>query len=308
MTSTTSPINPALSVEATPPSLRRRVSWGAIFAGAIVTVVVAMMLNILGVAVGAGTVNLAQGSTPSAANFGIGTGIWLVLANLIALAIGAYVAAHLSGVTERDDAAFHGLSVWALATLIAAVLLGSLAGSVVSTVGSSAASIVGGTASGIGSLASGAGEIAARTAAPNAAQSTVQQFIDRAKNALTSPQDDPARMTSDQRKAEIARLVGQSISAGTLSQPDSDRLAALVAAETGTTTDQAKTHIQQVEQQAKEEIQKAKATAQQAADAAAHATSVAAFWIFGSLLLGAIVAVLAASGGTRVSHLYRDRS
>jgi CHASE3 domain sensor protein len=115
-------------------------------------------------------------------------------------------------------------------------------------------------------------------------------------------------MTSDQRKAEIARLVGQSISAGTLSQPDSDRLAALVAAETGTTTDQAKTHIQQVEQQAKEEIQKAKATAQQAADAAAHATSVAAFWIFGSLLLGAIVAVLAASGGTRVSHLYRDRS
>lgn len=308
MISTTSHASPALSVETAPPSLRRRVSWGAIFAGAIVAVVVSMALNLLGVAIGASTVNLAQGSTPSAASFGIGSGIWLVLSNLIALAIGAYVAAHLSGVTEHGDAALHGLSVWALATLIAAALLGSLAGSVVSTVGSGAASIVGGTASGIGSLARGVGGVAARPSSPGALQSTAQELIDRAKSALMSPQGDPAQMTSDQRKAEVARLIGQGISHGTLSPPESDRLAALVAAETGTTPEQAKARIQQVEQQAQEEIQQTKAKARQAADATAHATSVAAFWIFGSLLLGAIVALLAASAGARAPHLYEGRS
>ncbi len=308
MSSTTATLNHDLSVEAAPPSLRRRVSWGAIFAGGIVAVVVAITLNMLGVAIGASTVNLAQGSTPSAASFGIGTGIWLVVSNLIALAIGAYVAAHLSGVTERGDAALHGLSVWALATLIAAVLLGSLAGGLVSTISSGAASLVGGTASGIGSLVGGAGSIAARTTSPSTVQSTAQQLIDRAKSALTSPQGDPAQMTSDQRKAEIARLIGQGISNGTLSPPDSDRLAALVAAETGTTPDQAKARIQQMEKQAKEELQQAKAKAQQAADTAAHATSVAAFSLFGSLLLGAIVAVLAASAGARVPYLYRGSS
>lgn len=303
MSSTTAIENRALPIEAAPPSLRRRVSWGAIFAGAIVAVVVSMTLNMLGVAIGASTVNLAQGSTPSAASFGIGTGIWLLLSNLIALAIGAYVAAHLSGVTERADAALHGLSVWALATLIAAVLLGSVAGGVVSALGSGVASIVGGTASGIGSLAGGAGGIAARTTSPSTLQSTAQQLVDRARSALTSPRGDPAQMTSDQRKAEIARLIGQGIRNGTLSPPDSDRLAALVAAETGTTPDQAKARIQQMESQAKEEIRQAEAKAQQAADAAAHATSVAAFSIFGSLLLGAIVAVLAASAGARETYL-----
>ncbi len=309
MTSTTA-VNPALSVEAeaAPPSLRRRVSWGAIIAGAIVAVVVSITLNTLGVAVGASAVNLAQGSTPSAASFGVGTGVWLVLSNLIALAIGAYVAAHLSGVAERSDAALHGLSVWALATLIAAVLLGSVAGGVVSTIGSGAASIVGGTVSGMGSLLGGAGGIVARTTSPSTLQSTAQQLIDRAKSALTSPRGDPAQMTSDQRKAEIARLIGQGISNGTLSPPDSDRLAALVAAETGTTPDQAKARIDQMQQQAKEEMQQAEAKARQAADTAAHAASVAAFSIFGSLLLGAIVAVLAASAGARVPHVYRSSS
>lgn len=307
MSSTNVSVDPALAVEAAPPSLRRRVSWGAIFAGAMIAAVISMALNLLGIAIGTGAVDLTQGSTPSAASFGIGSGIWLVLSNLIALAIGAYVAAHLSGVTERADAALHGLSVWALATLIAAVLLGSLAGGVVSTISSGAASIVGGTASGIGGLAKGVGDVAARTSAPGTLQSAASQLIDRAQSALMSPQGAPAQMSPDQRKAEIARLIGQDISQGTLSAADSDRLAALVAAETGTTPDEAKARIQQTEQQVREQLQQAKAKAQQVADTAAHATSVAAFWVFGSLVLGAIVAVLAASAGARVPHLERGR-
>ncbi len=81
-------------------ALRRRVSWGAIFAGAILTVTISLALNVLGVAIGANMIDVAQGSTPSAASFGIGGGIWLLVSNLLALAFGAYAAARLSGATE----------------------------------------------------------------------------------------------------------------------------------------------------------------------------------------------------------------
>jgi|GEM_PF-3922564 len=36
-----------------PPALRSRISWGAVFAGAIVAVALGTMLNILGAAIGA---------------------------------------------------------------------------------------------------------------------------------------------------------------------------------------------------------------------------------------------------------------
>ena len=53
------------------------------------------------------------GSTPGASSFGIGAGIWLLVANLIGLAVGGYVAARLSGTADSTDSVLHGLSVWA---------------------------------------------------------------------------------------------------------------------------------------------------------------------------------------------------
>ncbi len=304
MTSMAYPDDPARAVErGGPPALRRRVSWGAIFAGAILTVTVSLALNVLGIAIGTNMVDVAQGSTPSAASFGIGGGIWLLVSNLIALAVGAYAAAHLSGVTERGDAGLHGLSVWALSTLLAVLVLGSLTGGAVSTVGSGLSSVVGGAANGVGHLASAAGGQATQRTSTGTLQSTAQQLVDRAQSALTAPQGNPSGMTSDQRKAEIARLVGQRISGGNLSQQDSDRLAALVAAETGMSPDEAKARVQDVEHQAEQTVQQAKDQATRAADAAAHAASVGAYWAFGTLLLGAIVAALAAATGVRKPYV-----
>ena len=109
------------------PALPPRVSWGAILAGSVIAVMVGLMLNILGVAVGVTAIDAVEGDTPSASTFGIGAGIWLLVSNLIGIAVGAYAAARLSGTADRTDATLHGVGVWAIGSLLSAVLVGNLA-------------------------------------------------------------------------------------------------------------------------------------------------------------------------------------
>lgn len=283
---------------------RRRVSWGAIFVGTILAIVVSITLNTLGGAIGANLVDATQHSTPQTSTFGIAGGVWLLVTNLISLAIGAYAAARLAGSVDRGDAALHGLAVWATATLLAVLLVGNLAGRAVSTAGAGLSSVMGSVASGAGNAASAAGREAANRTDNSSLRSLAEQATERARNALTAPDGEPAQMNSDQRKAEIGRLVGQRVTSGPLRQEDADRLVALVAAEGGITPDEARARIQQVEQQAQSAMQEAETKARQAADATAKAASIAGYWIFASLLIGAIVAGVAARAGARPDLTY----
>lgn len=288
------------------PSLRSRISWGSIFAGAVIAVSVGAMLNTLGAAIGANMVDATQAATPDATTFGIGGGIWFLVSNLIGMGVGAYAAARLSGTADSTDGTLHGLATWATTTIFTALLVGSIASSAVSTLGSGLSSVLGSTASGIGSAVSAVGGEASERTSNGALQSITQQAVDRARNALTATGGDPAQMNSDQRKAEIGRLIGQRVTDGQLPQQDSDRLVNLVAAEAGISPEEARTRVQQTEQQAQQALQQAEQQAREAADAAATAASVAAYWAFGNLLLGAIVAVIGARAGTRALATARD--
>ncbi|KAA2212441.1 hypothetical protein F0Q34_15440 [Pseudoroseomonas oryzae] len=275
-------------------------SWGAVLAGTAIAVVVGAGLNILGVAVGANLVDAAARDTPDAATFGIGGGVWMVVSHLIGLGLGAYVAARLSGTSDRTDGLLHGLAMWATATILAGMLLGSLASSALHTAGSTLSGVFGGAASGVGSLASAAGgEVADRTS-NDALQSTAQSAIDRLQNALAGTgTGDPAQMNSDQRRAEIGQIAARRITEGELPQGDRDRLTALIAAEGGISQEEAQNRVQQVEQQTQQRLQEAEEQARQAADSAATAAAAAAYWTFALLLLGAIVSAIAARLGTR---------
>jgi len=276
-----------------------RISWGAVLAGTVIAVVVGAGLNILGAGLGANLVDATAGDTPSASSFGIGAGIWMLASHLIGLGFGAYVAARLSGTADRTDGMLHGLAMWATAVLVAGFLVGSAASSVVSTATSGIASMIGSTAQGLGNVAgAAAGEAADRTDT-NTVRSLTQSAIDRARDALTASNADPAAMSSDQRKAEIGRLVGRRITDGNLSQQDQDRLVALVAAEGGMSQDEARARIGQAEQQAQQTVQQAEQQAREAADAAATAAATGAYWVFALLVLGAIAAMLGARAGTR---------
>src|SRR3954454_11669936 len=172
------------------PALPPRISWGAVFAGGVVAVAVGTMLNILGVAIGASTVDATAGSTPGASSFGIGAGIWLLVATLIGLAVGGYVAARLSGTADSTDSVLHGLSVWAIGFLLSAVLLGNVIAGTASTTVQGASSLLGGIAQGAGNAAAAAAGPAAQTAQ----QVDPKQLVERAQTALRTG-GDPARMS-----------------------------------------------------------------------------------------------------------------
>jgi hypothetical protein len=253
------------------------------------------MLNALGTGIGANTVDAAARDTPSASSLGIGAAIWLLVSNLIGLAIGGYVAARLSGTADNTDGTLHGLAVWGTTFLISAVLLGNLVSGIVSTAASGASSVVSGLASGTGSAVSAVGgQVAGRTDT-----GAVQGLVDRAQNALAGSGGDPARMNSDQRKAEIGTLATRRVTGGPLTAQDRDRLSGLVAAEYGISPQEAQARVQQLEQQAVQTAQQAEETARQAADAAASAASRAGYAIFGVMLLGALAAIFGARRGTR---------
>jgi hypothetical protein len=270
------------------PALPPRISWGAILAGAVVAIAVGSMLNVLGLAIGATTVDAAvPGETPSASSFGIGAGIWLLLANLIGLAIGGYVAARLSGTADGTDATLHGLAVWATSFLIAAVLLGNVVAGTASTAFGAVSSVVGGVASGAGSAVSAVAE-----------QANPQALIDRARLALSGPSE-PARMTTEQRASEISGLIGTRVTSGSLTNEQRSRLNALVAAEAGISEQDAAQRVQAYEAEAQRLARETEERARNAADAAATGTAAAAFWIFAALLLGAIAAIVGARKGAR---------
>lgn len=95
--------------------------WSAIFGGAVVTLGLWLLLHTLGLAAGLTAIDPdEQGSLRA---IGIGTGIWSVIAPLLALFAGGYVAARTAGLIDRPVGVIHGGVVWSLTLLTAAVLL-----------------------------------------------------------------------------------------------------------------------------------------------------------------------------------------
>lgn len=276
----------------------RRVSWGAVLAGVVVALAVGLTLNLLGLGIGATTIDATARDTPDAASLGIGAAAWILVANLIALGIGGYVAARLSGAADNTDGSLHGLAVWGACALVSVALLGNVAVGLASSAARGASDLVGGVASGVGSLASAAGRETAERTDTGTLQATAQSALRRVQDALSGG-GDPTRMTSDQRKAEIASLLTRRVTATDFGQPERDRLTRLVAAEFELNPQEAEARIRQVEQQAQQALNEAEQRARQAADASAKGASVAAFTGFLALLLGAGAAVIGARRGTR---------
>lgn len=106
------------------------VSWGAIFAGAILAAGLWVLFHVLGLAAGLTAIDPHSPSSLRAA--GIGTGIWSIIASLLALFAGGIVAAQVADSPDRISGALHGAVLWALTTLAGVALIVSLAGMVAS--------------------------------------------------------------------------------------------------------------------------------------------------------------------------------
>lgn len=136
----------------------RRTSWGAIFAGVVIVVVVHLLLGLLGIAVGASTVDPATEQDPTR-GLGIGTAIWLLIVTVSAMFAGGWTSAHLAGVPQRADSVMHGVVTWSVATMAMIYLATTAVSSVVSGAATAIGRTLGWAGKGIAEIAPEAGQM-----------------------------------------------------------------------------------------------------------------------------------------------------
>lgn len=94
------------------------ISWGAVFAGVFVALILQLILNLLGLGLGLTSVSLTEGDNPAASTVSIGAGLWWVVSGILAAAVGGYMAGRLSGKPVKSSAGYHGLISWAVTTFV----------------------------------------------------------------------------------------------------------------------------------------------------------------------------------------------
>ncbi len=268
----------------------RRVSWGAIFAGVTIAVAVQLLLGILGTGIGLSVVNPVEGTTPGAAGFGIGAGIYWLITTVIALGAGGYAAARLSGVTEKFDAMAHGLVVWGVTLILTLYLLTSAVGSIIGGAFRTVGSVAGAAGATVGAVAPGAVQVAGVDA------SDVRQ---EAAAYLSDAPSDPAQMTPEQAQKEIAKQLPALARGGEAGQRAESRIVDIVAAQRKIPRDQAQAQVTKAKADFVQTKNDAIATAKSATDAAAGAAAGTSFVIVLALLAGAGAAAFGATTATR---------
>lgn len=312
-----------------------RISWGAVFAGGLISLIVYLILSVLGTAIGASAID-PLGDAHPLAGFGTGTGLWLSATTLLSIFAGAFIA----GRSAPGEGALHGLLAWSLTTLATVWLLASLAGSVTgaafSTVGKGLSLAGEGVAAAAPQLASGVkeqlrengialdwdnlkGELdtALRQTGkaeldPDRLQAQAERSVDEAQAGANAAARDPQAAN-----AELSEWFAKVRERGTpaLAAADQDALANLIAARTGQSPQQARVTAERyarsyADAMAQYEQLKAQAAqkAREAAQTAAAGVSKAAWSSLIVLLLGGLVAFAAGRLGFRRQPYYTVHS
>lgn len=275
-------------------------SWGAILAGAAGAAALSLILVVLGLGFGFSSVSPWTATSSTASLLGVAAIIWLIATQIVASAVGGYLAGRLrvrwaidvDEVWFRDTA--HGFLAWAIAALVTAVSLVSIIGSLVGAAAQVGADAMKGTA--------GAVSAAAAPAAMPAAQGSSDEggplayFVDVLFRSDAAPVVPP---TDAQMRAEVVRIFAADLRAGQISPGDVSYVGRIVARQTGATPAEAERRAADTFAQTKKAINDAAAAARQAADEARRAAAYAALWMFVALLSGAFSASVAALYGGR---------
>ncbi|MBT9462405.1 hypothetical protein [Hydrogenophaga sp.] len=302
------------------------VSWGAIVAGAAAAAALSLILLILGVGLGLSSVSPWAYDGIGATTLGVSTIVWLTVTQLLASAMGGYLAGrlrtkwtevHADEVYFRDTA--HGFLAWAVSSLAIAALLTSVIGSIVGGGIQAGATVAGGAA--------GAATAATAGVVQESEGDPMGYFVDTlfrreagaaASSASTSPETTttssstagmPASTTTstavsndgshERDVAEIGRILMFNDLSKPLPEDDARHVGQLVAQRTGLSQADAQKRVTDTYARAQSQVREAETDARAAADAARKASASAALWLFVSLLIGAFFASLAATFGGR---------
>ncbi|WOD14962.1 YrzE family protein [Paraburkholderia kirstenboschensis] len=171
-----------------------RLSWGPIFAGVILSMIVYLVMSVLGTAIGASL--LAPMSKPDPLQgFGFGSGVWVIITTVLAVFVGSYYAGRCAPVLGW----LHGLLAWAVMTLFILYGMTSLITGAVSTAGSVAA-----TSAQVGATAANQG--GGTNSMVDTAKQQMQSAIASAASMASSPEaGQQAREAADTAARGVAR-------------------------------------------------------------------------------------------------------
>lgn len=291
----------------------RRVSWGAILAGAVVAIVTQIALSLMGLGLGLGAFDPAT-SGDTLRGLGIGAGLWLLVSTIVAFYTGGYVAGRMAGLPRRPDGMLHGIVAWGVVSLFTVYLASSAVGSVVS-----------GAFGVVGNIAQTAGGAISQVVPDDLGQ-RIQDRID-----ASAIQDDAAALLRDagidpseletraqdeaadvraaataspqQAEAQLRRSIQALADEGR--QVDRDNVVNLLVARTDLSEAEARERVRQYEGQfeqlrgrASAEVDALGDRAVETAEGATEALSNAAWWAFLAMLIGVAAAALGGAGGS----------
>jgi hypothetical protein len=276
------------------PGVPFKLSWGAIFGGTFVALGIWVLLYAFGLAMGLSSVD--PNNPDSARSAGIGTGIWSLVAPLIALFFGGLVASRTAGVVDKVGGAFHGAVLWGLTTLAGMIVMGMAISSLLGTALNVGKAAVGATGS-VLSSAAGQGD---------AVQGLANRFGLNAEDALAPinqrlRQEGKPAITADQLQAATRDVINTGIQQGRL---DREQLVSAIAQNTALSRQDAQEIAGRIETQWNQQWGQVQARAselkqdvQQGALKAADTTGRVFWGVFFALLLGLISSLVGAMVG-----------
>ncbi len=320
-------------VISTQPENDSAVAWCAVFAGAVASAALSLILLLLGTGFGLTLVSPWSSEGISSTSFGVSSIVGITLISLVASAIGGYIAGRMRTRwinTPNDEVYFrdtaHGFLSWAVATLGTAALLTSvisgIMGSGIKTSGAIAGGAAGIAASGVSAALMTDKSDSNTTLTymlddllrkqPNAAATHSRQQPLAMENSVDgSLTSEPAPQTSNNMpamhknspKAELMRIFVYAIATDSLPQQDVKYAGQLVAQETGIDQPTAEKRVTDNFTLLRQKLDEAETAALAAADKARELSAYASLWLFISLLSGAFIASLMAVYGGRQRDL-----
>lgn len=287
------------------------VSWGAILAGASGAAALSLILLVLGSGVGLSSVSPWSNSGLGAKALGVSTIVWIIFTQLIAAALGGYIAGRMrtrwqnvqvDEVHFRDTA--HGFLTWAVATLFTAALLTSTVSAILSGAADTTLSAlssplskpvkrgaedlaVGGTRYQLDKLFRAQKQPASAVSMPGAAGAERAAGVDTARVSL-----------------EVERIFAHTQSrdgnaSAVLAADDLLYVTWLVEQHTGLSYSEAENRVINSYAFGLAQASEFKTAAQVLADKTRKTAAHASLWLFISLLIGAFIASLSATIGAK---------
>ena len=285
---------------------RPNVSWGSIFAGAVIAFVTQLVFLSLGSAIGFSAFDPGQGDSPGQGSL-IAAGIYTVIVALLSLFAGGYIAGRLAAYRLRSASTLHGLCSWGVVSAVTVLMMAMG----VSRVAGTAFGIVG---SGIKGLAQ-ASTVAASNSDMNV--ETVTREVRQILNETGKPELNPDRMEREAKNLPAQAATAQATTGGTSGANvagnqleakadafDRDAVANVLSKRLGVSKDDAMSLIGQSEDKANQVMGTLKAKSLEAAQKGTQVAASVSWMAFLTLILGAAAAAF--GGFIGGPHGYRS--